>query len=390
MITKFKIYEKSEEIVVDYKGEEIPLEDAVWCEYDREYYLKKDAIWVDYNQFWTTPEIPKEDNDEPIEDKIKWWKNGKLEEAIKWYKKGKLTLDPDSDINVPEYNDFITDDQFRNFLIENDGYEDFIKYCKRPHKDDFEYRFRSGKYGFIDNSLNWSGTKKGSEFWCGMNSKWNSIVRSMNEGIKWYNKGKLILDPDSDINVPEEDDFITDYEFRNFLINNGVYDEFISMTKGKRSKSSFDESFKRDRKGIINNAFTWSFSPSGERFWSDLDEEWYEMNVDTNEGIKWYSKGKFEPSNEPFEEYDETEFKVGDEVFFDVGTEFWYDVKASGGKREMTSLKNDGKWEKGTRQITGIIDNIDYCEDVKGYTGQIIQLEFPYWPWYQTTGCRKI
>jgi hypothetical protein len=74
-------------MVEDYKGNLIPVENAVWCEYDKKWSLRDEAIWVDYQGFWTTPTlnfkmdywediIPKEEDKTVV---IKWYKKGKLE-----------------------------------------------------------------------------------------------------------------------------------------------------------------------------------------------------------------------------------------------------------------------------------------------------------------------
>ena len=79
MITKFKIFEgvrwykngklgkpeydiddfdeDVDEYVIDYKGNKIKKEDAVWCNYDHVWCLKKDAIWIDFADCYTTPEM---------------------------------------------------------------------------------------------------------------------------------------------------------------------------------------------------------------------------------------------------------------------------------------------------------------------------------------------
>jgi len=52
------------ETVIDYLGNEIPINRAVWCEYDKAWCLKKDAIWIDYQGFYTVPDVSDGD----------WWK----------------------------------------------------------------------------------------------------------------------------------------------------------------------------------------------------------------------------------------------------------------------------------------------------------------------------
>lgn len=43
--------------VTDYLGNTIKVEDARWCEYDKQWCPKDDAIWVDYIGFYTTPDV---------------------------------------------------------------------------------------------------------------------------------------------------------------------------------------------------------------------------------------------------------------------------------------------------------------------------------------------
>ena len=101
------------------------------------------------------------------------------------------------------------------------------------------------------------------------------------------------------------------------------------------------------------------------------------------EGIKWYSKGKF-VKDDSFDENENSIFQVGDRVYGESQL-FWY-AKIS--KRSSTT-KDEGFWCESKKPNHGYIDKIDYCEDVEGYTGQVIQLK-AYWPWFQANGFRKM
>ncbi len=95
--------------VIDYKGDLLLIEDAVWCEWDKKWCHKDEAIWIDYMAFWTTPEYSKaEDFKKPTCTKKEMEEffgdlsdatlsNIKEKEektlAVKWYKKGKLESD---------------------------------------------------------------------------------------------------------------------------------------------------------------------------------------------------------------------------------------------------------------------------------------------------------
>jgi hypothetical protein len=83
-----------EEMVRDWLGDIIPIKDAVWCEYDKEWCLKKD-IWIQYKGFYTTPDVG--------------W-SGSSSDA--WKSKGKETYD-EEDIQW-----------FENM---NEGYSDYNK-----------------------------------------------------------------------------------------------------------------------------------------------------------------------------------------------------------------------------------------------------------------------
>lgn len=47
-------------LIIDYKGNPIPVKDAVWCEYDKCWCNKKEALWEDIVGFYMIPP-PKEE-----------------------------------------------------------------------------------------------------------------------------------------------------------------------------------------------------------------------------------------------------------------------------------------------------------------------------------------
>ncbi len=199
-------------------------------------------------------------------------------EAVKWYKKGKLTIDTNF-VSPPEkeFDDFITDNEFREFLIYNFCYDDYVASCEPGFKRDFKNNDREQ---YIDNAFSWDDSthnSRGSRFWSNLDTKWNKKIGAydddMDEAVKWYNKGKLTLDPNIDYNVPDYIDFITDDKFRDFLIKNGAYDEFIKYCHQKY-KDNFNNVLKNSKLDIIDNCLHWSDTPSGDGFWGDLNNKW--------------------------------------------------------------------------------------------------------------------
>jgi hypothetical protein len=120
--------------------------------------------------------------------KVRWWKGGKFEnlktfeqfnEAVRWYNKGKLENPVEFDFQETEYNDFITDDEFRKFLIDNDVYDEYIKNTldikfKQTMVDrNFAANFaekKSDKY--ISSAFDWYLSPEGHYFWSNLNKKW--------------------------------------------------------------------------------------------------------------------------------------------------------------------------------------------------------------------------
>jgi len=101
-------------------------------------------------------------------------------EGIKWYKKGEFEDDPNQSEEETHYDDFITDDRFRQFLIDEEAYEIFLKYAYIDVKENFK-RY-SGYPDIIDLSLDWVSTPTpegefNSAFWGDLNRRWIKIFK---------------------------------------------------------------------------------------------------------------------------------------------------------------------------------------------------------------------
>lgn len=170
-------------------------EDALMI-YAEEYYIHNDLLRVRVskaeevriNSFPLSIELEEGDDDfcfshdetlykvetEEANPRIRWYRKGRLDdidEAIRWYKKVKLTLDPDSTSN-PYYDDFITDGRFRQFLIDNDAYDEYVDYCYIKVKNNFDRYFGRG---IIDKSFLWDSTPSGHQFWENIQSEWHYV-----------------------------------------------------------------------------------------------------------------------------------------------------------------------------------------------------------------------
>lgn len=114
-------------------------------------------------------------------------------EGIRWYEKGKL-LQGEENENI--YDDFITNDNFRKFLIENEIYEKYIYNCENFYIDiesrfpqifiarenvekDFMKNFSSIEPdGYIYWAFTWSNTVEGHSFWFNIDQKWKLILHT--------------------------------------------------------------------------------------------------------------------------------------------------------------------------------------------------------------------
>lgn len=105
------------------------------------------------------------------------------------------------------------------------------------------------------------------------------------------------------------------------------------------------------------------------------------------EKISWWKNGDFEDDDDIEENEIDIKFKIGDKVSIDGDIYFWQDYTYDW---KLANINNAGKWDQyqDFTKLTTVI-NVDYCEDIKGYTGEIIQLA-GRWPWYQTKNIFKI
>ena len=107
-------------------------------------------------------------------------------------------------------------------------------------------------------------------------SNMKKYVDFIGENVKWYSKGKLVPDDTINIYINKYDDFITDDEFRDFLIKNDAYGRFIKNVENLKPK--FKNKFSScDRKDYINYAFNWEDTDENYDFWSDLDYDWKDI-----------------------------------------------------------------------------------------------------------------
>jgi len=72
-------------------------------------------------------------------------------------------------------------ENFRNFLIQNDAYEKFCNAleCRSKRFNDCN---PSNLHGVINNSLVWSSTPEGSDYWSRLNKLWN---RALDKGVEF-------------------------------------------------------------------------------------------------------------------------------------------------------------------------------------------------------------
>jgi hypothetical protein len=115
---------------------------------------------------------------------------------------------------------------------------------------------------------------------------WGDEEPAKNEGVKWYRGGDL--GDEENIEV-EEPDFITNYYFRQFLIENGIYEIYIKYCS---RKDDFKSYFTNEAGDIINTTLSWGSTPvpGGGRdieFWERMRNKWrafYKKNKDIVDG----------------------------------------------------------------------------------------------------------
>ena len=236
-------------------------------------------------------------------DIIKNFKKYKNNESLKWYK-GNKKFEIDNSKEIPQYDDFINDDNFRQFLIEHGVYEEYLEHCKEKYRVNHK-----ASPDIIDISLSWSSTPSKSAVWRNLYYRWHEKYEGLyglDEAIKWY-KGDKKFEIDDSKEIPEYDDFINDDNFRQFLIDHDAYEEYLKHCHDRLKKNH------KATPGIIDVSFTWCNTPSGDNFWSELNDLWNEKyeelyeSYNIDEAIKWY-KGdkKFEiDDSKEIPEYDD-------------------------------------------------------------------------------------
>jgi hypothetical protein len=107
------------------------------------------------------------------------------------------------------------------------------------------------------------------------------LLKEMNEGVRWYKDGKLVKDPDYKDDgdfEKKQDDFITDNEFRQFLIDNDAHKEYLSNCLLRRSYDKNLEKFQKEQRSCyISTFFDWSYSKEGDIYWRNLSRKWREF-----------------------------------------------------------------------------------------------------------------
>lgn len=95
-------------------------------------------------------------------------------EGIYWWKDGKLEPESNDEPIGPIYNDFIIDDEFRQFLIDHNCYHEYLVNTTNRYSDEqiLNFVLKKNKYDYIDRSFVWSRTPEGDEFWGRMDNKW--------------------------------------------------------------------------------------------------------------------------------------------------------------------------------------------------------------------------
>lgn len=98
----------------------------------------------------------------------------------------------------------------------------------------------------------------------------NFKIFKINEKLKWWEDEDPFDQYLDNISNKVPDDFITDENFRNFLIKNNCYDQYIkNVSLVSRLK------LKKLKKGdYIRCAFAWSKTPEKHKYWRQINERW--------------------------------------------------------------------------------------------------------------------
>jgi hypothetical protein len=99
-------------------------------------------------------------------------------EAIKWYSKGKWEEGEETET---KYHDDITDDGFREFLLDNDAYEGYLRNRNRDVS-------KSPRSDYINNAFTWINTPEKDGFWSKLHDKWNREMNNDKYHIFYINR----------------------------------------------------------------------------------------------------------------------------------------------------------------------------------------------------------
>lgn len=148
-----------EKMVIDWLGNSIPFKDAVWCEYDKKWCLKKDAIRIDYQGFYTTPDIDSyigKDKEEYDDDNIQWFEN--VNEGYRDYNK-KLEYNVSKYINIEnmqiEEAVEILIKEFIGYLIISPEFNEYILHVVdwKIHNGQIQFLYDNYYYNNIKNDI---------------------------------------------------------------------------------------------------------------------------------------------------------------------------------------------------------------------------------------------
>ena len=242
------------------------------------------------------------------------------------YIKESLYEDPDEDIGYEEEEDldeFITDDEFRKFLIDNDC---LYQYANNVHdrairegNTRFMDNFKVYGRGYINSGLIWDHTPEGNRFWAELNTKWMEIVnkemmekRRIKNEKREIERGKQIAEKKrlmelkkeqiklqkienkkklQKIKKGEDKDFIIDDEFRQFLVDHKCYDEYIKNCYSRARAGFIEKLNEKNKKGWISNAFNWGVKM---KYWDEINKDWMKFLNDRKEAERKEGKLKYD------------------------------------------------------------------------------------------------
>jgi hypothetical protein len=143
------------------------------CEIDRD--MSADDIPIIYkiklrtNRFWVTEDYlqstPGGNKKQPE----------KKAATIRWYNKGKLGEREIS--KVPEYDDFIIDNVFRDFLINHGCYDSYIKNVEKFNPNYKIFFINDDRKQYLNHCFTWSNTGKEKYFWEDLHCEWKEYLK---------------------------------------------------------------------------------------------------------------------------------------------------------------------------------------------------------------------